>query len=87
MYVGDILSSRKETNMKFLEKIKQLENFLNQYSAANMVGKDFDCSPVRALCEELKKEDSERFACLETEGTDQELMASVSNFFMKLLGM
>lgn len=86
MYVGYILSTRKEKNMEILLKLQQLEKFLTQYSAANMIGKEFDCSPVRALCEELKKEDTEKFQCLKTEGTDQELMASVSNFFMKLLG-
>lgn len=87
MYVGNILSSRKETNMKILAKLQDLERFLNQYSAANMVGKEFDCTPVRNLCKELKKEAPEKFECLETDGTDHELMVSVSNFFMKLLNL
>ena len=73
--------------MKNLGALKELNNFLNQYSASNMIGKPFDCAPVRELCEKLKKEEPERFSVFDTEGTDHELMVSVSDFFSKLLGM
>lgn len=73
--------------MKHLGMLTELEAFLNQYSAANIIGKEFDCAPVKALCENLKKENPERFGCFVTDGTDHELMISVSNFFMELLKM
>ncbi len=73
--------------MKILGMLRELEAFLNKYTAANMIGKDFDCAPVRNLCKTLKNEDSEKFSCFVTEGTDHELMVSVSDFFSKLLNM
>lgn len=73
--------------MKDLGTLRELQAFLNQYSAANMIGKEFDFAPVRALCNELKNEDPEKFNCFITDGTDHELMVSVSNFFMKLLNV
>ena len=73
--------------MKDLGALRELQAFLNQYSAANMIGKEFDFAPVRVLCNDLKKEDPEKFNCFITDGTDHELMVSVSNFFMKLLNV
>lgn len=78
---------KEEINMEYLERLRELQAFLNNYSAANMIGREFDFKPVRALCEELKKEDPENFNCFVTDGTDHELMVSVSNFFMKLLNV
>ena len=73
--------------MENLEAVKKLDHFLNLYSAANMVGKDFDCAPVRELCLDLKKENPEKFGVFITEGSDHELMVSVSDFLNKLLGI
>lgn len=73
--------------MENLEAVKKLDEFLNLYSAANMVGKDFDCAPVREMCVALKKENPEMFGVFVTEGSDHELMVSVSDFFSKLLGI
>lgn len=73
--------------MKYLGRLRELEAFLNKYSAANMIGKEFDITPVRSLCNELKSEDPEKFNCFITDGTDHELMVSLSNFFMKLLNV
>ncbi len=73
--------------MKFLEMLTELETALNKYTAANMIGKDFDCEEARDVCEKLKREDPEKFSCFVTEGTDHELMVSVSDFFGKLLNM
>ena len=71
-------------NMKYLGSLRELEAFLNQYGASNMIGKEFDCAPVKALCKELKREDP-MFGCFVTEGTEHELMVSVSDFLRELL--
>ncbi len=73
--------------MKYLGRLRELETLLNQYTATNMIGKNFDYTKVRVLCENLKEENPERFSGFVTKGTDHELMVSVSNFFMKLLNV
>lgn len=73
--------------MKYLGMLRELDTFLNEYSAANIIGKEFDYTQVRDLCERLKNEDPEKFSCFDTKGTDHELMVSVSNFFKKLLNV
>ena len=82
-----VYKHEEEINMKYLGAIKELNKYLDLYSASNMVGKPFDCTPVRELCENLAKEDPEKFSGFITEGTDHELMVSVSNFLMDLLMM
>lgn len=73
--------------MKYLGMLRELEVLLNQYTATNMIGKNFDYAKVRMLCENLKEADPEKFSSFVTKGTDHELMVSVSNFFMKLLNV
>ena len=73
--------------MNLASKLAELQEMLNTYTVANMIGKDFDFAPVRNLCESLKREDPERFNSFITEGTDHELMVSVSKFFRNLLNV
>ena len=73
--------------MNLASKIKELQELLNKYTVANMIGKEFDFAPVKALCESLKNEDPERFSSFITDGTEHELLVSVSKFFMKLLNV
>ena len=73
--------------MNYLGALEELNEYLDLYSSLNMVGKPFDCTPVRELCRKLNKEDPEKFNGFITEGTDHELMVSVSNFLMDLLNV
>ena len=74
-------------NMNLAAMIAELQKLFNNYTVANIIGKEFDSAPVRALCERLKGENPERFNSFITDGTDHELMVSVSKFFGKLLNV
>lgn len=64
--------------------LEELLEFLNQFPVAQMIGKEFDCERARALCVKLQELDPMKYGELAVNGSDEDLMHSVSVFFSKL---
>lgn len=64
--------------------LEELLEFLNQFPVAQMIGKEFDCKRARELCIELQALDPVKYGEFAVNGSDEDLMHSVSVFFSKL---
>lgn len=64
--------------------LEELLDILNKFPVARLIGKEFDCEEARGLCVKLQELDPVKFGELAVNGSDEELMHSVSVFFSKL---
>ncbi len=71
--------------MNDMNDMMKLHTYLFQQGKAKLLGQDCDYTPIRALCEKLKKENPDVCGVFVTDGTDSELICSVSDFFDNLL--